>query len=73
MLNNGINDKGINEDTYLLFRSSFAPEVVELIKIMIVAKEPTRQLVAEWVVDVYKNLPAQTVRNAWMKNGFEWF
>jgi hypothetical protein len=26
-----------------------------------VAKEPTRQLVAEWVIDVYKNLPAQTV------------
>jgi hypothetical protein len=32
-----------------------------------------RQLVAEWVVEVYKNLPAQTVRNAWMKSGFEWF
>jgi len=26
-----------------------------------VAKEPTRQLVAEWAVEVYKNLPAQTV------------
>jgi hypothetical protein len=38
-----------------------------------VAKEPSRQLVAEWVVDVYMNLPAQTVRNAWMKSGFEWF
>ena len=38
-----------------------------------VAKEPSRQLVAEWVVDIYMNLPAQTVRNAWMKSGFEWF
>ena len=38
-----------------------------------VAKEPTRQLVAEWAVEVYKNLPAQTVRNAWMQSGFEWF
>jgi hypothetical protein len=38
-----------------------------------VAKELTRQLVAEWVADVYKNLPAQIVRNAWMKSGFEWF
>jgi hypothetical protein len=38
-----------------------------------IAKEPTRQLVAEWAVEVYKNLPAQTVRNAWMKSGFEWF
>ena len=38
-----------------------------------VTKESTRQLVAEWAVEVYKNLPAQTVRNAWMKSGFEWF
>jgi hypothetical protein len=38
-----------------------------------VAKEPMRQLVAEWVVDVYKNLLAHTVRNASMKSGFEWF
>ena len=37
------------------------------------AKEPTWQLVAEWVVEVYKNLPAQTVQNAWMKTGFEWY
>ena len=29
-----------------------------------VAKEPTRQFVAEWVVDVYMKLPAQTVQNA---------
>ena len=36
-----------------------------------ITKEPTRQLVAEWAVEVYKNLPAQTVRNAWMKSGFE--
>ena len=40
-----------------------------------VAKEPSRRLVAEWLVDVYMNLPGQTetVRNAWMKMGFEWF
>ena len=37
------------------------------------AKEPMRQLVAEWVVEVYKNLPAQTVQNVWMKTGFEWY
>ena len=36
-------------------------------------KEPTRQLVAEWAVEVCKNLPAQTVQNAWMKSGFELF
>ena len=38
-----------------------------------VATEPTRQLVAEWAVEVYKNLPAQKVRNAWRNIGFERF
>ena len=38
-----------------------------------VAKEPSRKLVAEWLVDAYMNLLGQTVRNAWMKMGFEWF
>lgn len=38
-----------------------------------VAKEPSRKLVAEWLVDVYTNMDAKTVRNAWMRNGFEWF
>jgi hypothetical protein len=37
------------------------------------AKEPSRQLVAEWVVDVYTKLPAQIVRKAWMKTGYKWF
>ena len=37
------------------------------------AKEPSRKLVAEWLVEVYSSLPAQTVRNAWMKTGFKWF
>jgi hypothetical protein len=37
------------------------------------AKEPLRKLVAEWLVDVYSNIPGQTVRNAWMKKGYEWF
>ncbi len=36
-----------------------------------VAKEPSRKLVIEWLIDVYINLPGQTVRNAWMKKGFE--
>ncbi len=39
----------------------------------VIAKEPTRQLVTEWAVEVYKSLPAQTVQNARMKSGFEWF
>ena len=37
------------------------------------AKELTRKLVAEWVLDVYNNFPAHTARNAWMKKGYEWF
>jgi hypothetical protein len=37
------------------------------------AKEPSRKLVAEWVLEVYNNFPAQTARNAWMKTGYEWF
>ena len=37
------------------------------------AKEPSPKLVAEWLVDVYNNIPGQTVRNAWMKKGYEQF
>lgn len=37
------------------------------------AKEPSRRLVAEWVLDVYNNFPNQIARNAWMKKGYEWF
>ena len=37
------------------------------------AKEPSRKLVAEWVLEVYNNFPAQTARNAWMKKWYEWF
>ena len=38
-----------------------------------VAKEPSRKMVAEWLLDVYKNFAGQTARNAWMKKGYEWF
>jgi hypothetical protein len=37
------------------------------------AKEPPQHLIAEWLIDVYMHTPAQTVRNAWMKSGYEWF
>ncbi len=36
------------------------------------AKEPSRKLIAEWVVEVYNNIPAETGRNAWKKRGYEW-
>ena len=37
-----------------------------------VAKEPTRKLLAEWIVGAYKNISEETGRNAWKKKGFEW-
>lgn len=37
------------------------------------AKEPSCQLVAEWLVTVYSNITGQTGRNSWMKTGCEWF
>ena len=37
------------------------------------AKEPSRKLVAEWIVEVYWSIPQEISRNAWMKKGFEWF
>ena len=36
------------------------------------AKEPSWKLVAKWLVDVYTSIPGQTVRNSWMRTGFEW-
>jgi hypothetical protein len=38
-----------------------------------VAKEPSRKMVSEWLLDVYKEIPRETARNAWMKRGYEWF
>jgi hypothetical protein len=38
-----------------------------------VAKMPSRQLVAEWIIGTYKSISQETGRNAWMKKNFEWF
>ena len=38
-----------------------------------VAKTPSWQLVAEWIIGTYKSISQETGRNAWMKNNFEWF
>ena len=35
------------------------------------AKEPSHQLVAEWLATLYSNIPGKMVRKAWMKMGFE--
>jgi hypothetical protein len=37
------------------------------------AKEPTRKIVAEWVLEAYNSIPNQTAKNAWLKEEFEWF
>ena len=37
-----------------------------------VAKEPTRKLVAEWIIGTYRNISVETGKNAWKKTGYEW-
>jgi hypothetical protein len=37
------------------------------------AKEPPQHLIEEWLVYIYMSTSAQTVQNAWMKTGNEWF
>jgi hypothetical protein len=37
------------------------------------AREPSRKMVAEWLVDVYNNMPEEIGENSWRKTGFEWF
>ena len=38
-----------------------------------VAKEPTRNLVAEWIIGAYRNISMDIGQNAWKKTGYEWF
>jgi hypothetical protein len=37
------------------------------------AKEPSRKMVAEWLIDVCRKMPAVIGRNAWRKEVYEWF
>ena len=37
------------------------------------AKELSCKTVAEWLVEVYDNIPEEIGRNTWKKEGFEWF
>jgi hypothetical protein len=30
-------------------------------------------MVAEWLLDVYNNIPEEIGMNIWKKEGFEWF
>ena len=38
-----------------------------------IAKEPSHQQGAEWLVDAYTHIPNQVARNVWMKQGYAWF
>ncbi len=38
-----------------------------------VVKEPSRKMVSEWLLDIYKEIPRKTARNAWINRGYEWF
>ena len=37
------------------------------------AKEPYHKMVAEWLMEVYNNIPKTIGINAWKKEGYEWF
>ena len=37
------------------------------------AKEPTRKLVAEWIIGTYRKILVETGKNAWKKTMSEWF
>jgi hypothetical protein len=37
-----------------------------------IAKEPSHQQVADWLVDAYTSIPTNGGRNAWMKSGYAW-
>ena len=35
------------------------------------SKEPTRKLVADWLMEVYSNMPVEIGKNSWKKAGFQ--
>jgi hypothetical protein len=37
------------------------------------AMTPTRELVADWVIGMYKKIAKETRRNMLMKKGYKWF
>ena len=38
-----------------------------------VAKEPSRKLMSEWLIDAYYGIPETVGRNSWLKTNYEWF
>jgi hypothetical protein len=38
-----------------------------------IVKETAPKMVAQWLVNMYTNIPEEIGRNAWRKNCFKWF
>ena len=38
-----------------------------------VVNEPTRKLVAKWIIGTYRNISVETGKTTWTKTGYEWF
>jgi len=67
-------DVGINKTIKTRMREKWEDWMLDRLgTVDCTAKEPSRKLVAEWLVKVYVSIPSQIGRNAWMKKGFEWF
>ena len=67
-------DVGINKSIKTMMRGKWEDWMLDGDGLLNgVAKEPSRKMVAKWLLYVYKNIPGQTARNAWMKKGYEWF
>ena len=36
------------------------------------AREPSCKIIADWLMEVYNNIPETIGSNAWKKEGYEW-
>ena len=67
-------DVGINKTINTAMREKWVDLMVDGDGLVSgVAKEPSRKMGAEWILEVYNHILGQTARNAWMKKGYEWF
>jgi len=63
-------DAGINKPLKVAMREKWDIWMTTDAIINGVAKEPSRQQVANWRVDTYTSIPTIVGRNAWMKSGY---
>jgi hypothetical protein len=66
-------DVGINKPLKNLMRAKWEDWMAGEGVVNGIAKDPSHQQVAEWLVDAYLHIPNQVARNAWMKQGYAWF